>query len=45
MKLKHLFLAALAVGALASCSDDGNGPEIPEMILICQSQLRQKTRR
>ena len=31
MKLKHLFLAALAVGALASCSDDGNGPEIPEM--------------
>ena len=31
MKLKHLFLAALAVGALASCSDDGNVPEIPEM--------------
>lgn len=31
MKLKHLFLAALAVGALASCSDDGNGPDIPEM--------------
>lgn len=31
MKLKHLFLAALAVGAFASCSDDGNDPDIPEM--------------
>lgn len=33
MKLKHLFLTALVVGSLASCSDDGNGngPDIPEM--------------
>lgn len=29
MKLKHLFLAALAVGTFASCSNDGDGLDAP----------------
>lgn len=29
MKLKHLFLAALAIGTFASCSNDGDGLDTP----------------